>query len=159
MKHGLRTAILGIGLALGVFAMHGQAATAATMNPGALDQELRESHAGWSIDKVAHKGRRHYRKARRHHRRYVRRHHGHRYRYRRGRHKHYYHGYWYAFPWWLGAPAYGTPYYDPYYDEAPVGSDDEHIAWCEGKYRSYNAETDTYRGYDGYDHRCNSPYN
>ncbi|MEM1375899.1 MAG: BA14K family protein [Pseudomonadota bacterium] len=27
-------------------------------------------------------------------------------------------------------------------------------AWCEQRYRSFNANTGTYRGYDGYDHFC-----
>jgi len=29
-----------------------------------------------------------------------------------------------------------------------------HVARCEAKYRSYNAETDMYLGYDGQYHRC-----
>ncbi|MEL6920347.1 MAG: BA14K family protein [Pseudomonadota bacterium] len=27
-------------------------------------------------------------------------------------------------------------------------------AWCQQRYRSFNASTGTYRGYDGYDHFC-----
>lgn len=33
-----------------------------------------------------------------------------------------------------------------------------HVNWCLNRYRSYNPSTDTFRGYDGYDHRCISPY-
>ena len=32
-----------------------------------------------------------------------------------------------------------------------------HTAWCDQQYRSYNAATDTYTGYDGLAHRCISP--
>jgi hypothetical protein len=32
---------------------------------------------------------------------------------------------------------------------------DGHVAACEARYRSYNAETDTFLGYDGRHHRCN----
>jgi hypothetical protein len=54
-------------------------------------------------------------------------------------------------------PVYYAPYPSPpypagYYDEDP------HIAWCSATYRSYNAETDTWVGYDGLIHRCVEPY-
>lgn len=32
---------------------------------------------------------------------------------------------------------------------------DDHVAACEDQYRSYNAETDMFLGYDGRYHRCN----
>jgi len=32
---------------------------------------------------------------------------------------------------------------------------DDHVAACEAQYRSYNAETDMFLGYDGRYHRCN----
>ena len=32
---------------------------------------------------------------------------------------------------------------------------DDHVAACEAEYRSYNAETDMFLGYDGDYHRCN----
>ena len=32
---------------------------------------------------------------------------------------------------------------------------DSHVAACEARYRSYNAETDMFLGYDGRYHRCN----
>ena len=33
-----------------------------------------------------------------------------------------------------------------------------HVAWCEAHFRSYSAATDSYLGFDGYYHRCVSPY-
>ncbi len=33
-----------------------------------------------------------------------------------------------------------------------------HVAWCERRYRSYDRYTDTFMGFDGYEHYCNSPY-
>jgi hypothetical protein len=33
-----------------------------------------------------------------------------------------------------------------------------HNAWCSQHYRSYNARTDTYLGFDGITHRCASPF-
>jgi len=33
-----------------------------------------------------------------------------------------------------------------------------HVEWCLNRYRSYNPRTNTFMGYDGYKHRCNSPY-
>jgi BA14K-like protein len=32
-----------------------------------------------------------------------------------------------------------------------------HVAWCDQHYRSYNAATDAYVGFDGLYHRCVSP--
>ena len=84
---------------------------------------------------------------------YDRGRHGDRYGYRHGNYRHYYEGLWYAFPWWLGAAAVAEPYYaEPDYE----GGD--HVDWCLNRYRSYNVRTDTFRGYDGLDHRCISPF-
>jgi hypothetical protein len=33
-----------------------------------------------------------------------------------------------------------------------------HVEWCLNRYRSYNPRTNTFMGYDGYRHRCKSPY-
>lgn len=73
--------------------------------------------------------------------------HGPRFRTRRGRNRHYYNGFWYTVPFWLGTGYYADQHYD-----------DTHVRWCLRRYRSYNPRTDTYRGYDGYNHRCISPY-
>ena len=40
---------------------------------------------------------------------------------------------------------------------ATVILSDSHTAWCAQNYRSYNAASDTYIGFDGFMHRCISP--
>lgn len=88
--------------------------------------------------------------------------HGNRFRYRHGPYRHYYRGYWYNNPWWLGAAitaplALGAYAYS--YPPAYGYSDDTaHVQWCLNRYRSYDPASDSYMGYDGYRHRCNSPY-
>lgn len=47
------------------------------------------------------------------------------------------------------------PYVPP---QPPRARPQGHKAWCARKYRSYKPWNDTYRGYDGYDHRCISPW-
>ena len=84
---------------------------------------------------------------------YNRSRHGPRYRSRQRHNRHYYDGFWYAVPFWLGALAAGS-----YDDGEPYRADGAHVDWCLDTYRSYNRRTDTYRGYDGYDHLCISPY-
>ena len=54
------------------------------------------------------------------------------------------------------APAYYPPppppvYYDRSWTEA-------HIEWCLDRYRSYNPATNTFIGYDGFQHECRGPY-
>ena len=39
-----------------------------------------------------------------------------------------------------------------------AGRSAEHVYWCDQRYRSYNIRTDTFTGYDGRQHYCNSPY-
>ena len=34
----------------------------------------------------------------------------------------------------------------------------DHVQWCYDRYRSYDARSNTFMGYDGYRHECNSPY-
>lgn len=57
-------------------------------------------------------------------------------------------------------PYYYQPhYYRPYYAQryyVPTGS--RHVRYCLNRYRTYNVRTNTFRGYDGYLHRCRSPY-
>jgi hypothetical protein len=38
------------------------------------------------------------------------------------------------------------------------GAHSAHVHWCLNRYRSYDPASDTFLGYDGYRHRCNSPY-
>jgi len=89
---------------------------------------------------------------------YDRHRHGNRYKYRHGHYKHYHDGYWYAWPWWLGTGIGLGIYYGGYYDQPYYDGTDAHVAWCLRRYRSYNPATDLYFGYDGYYHRCISPY-
>ena len=63
-------------------------------------------------------------------------------------------------------PGYDTAPAQDYYPPAPGDSSysvgkadiepwsDEWFRYCANKYRSFNASTGTYRGYDGYDHFC-----
>jgi hypothetical protein len=51
----------------------------------------------------------------------------------------------------------------PYYPAYPTyasgyGGDASHIQWCEATYRSYDPETDLWRDFQGYMHRCQGPY-
>ncbi|MFO0991857.1 MAG: BA14K family protein [Hyphomicrobiales bacterium] len=89
---------------------------------------------------------------------YDRHRHGDRYRYKHGRYTHYHNGWYYNSPWWIAGPliggallggAFGAPRYD---------GGDNHVEWCLDRYRSYNPRTDSFLGYDGEYHRCNSPY-
>ena len=84
---------------------------------------------------------------------------GPRYRNRYPGYNYFYGGFWYPWPWWSNAwnlqigDNYGY-YGGGYYRNA--GS--RHVAWCQGRYRSYNARTNSYTGYDGRRRICNSPY-
>jgi hypothetical protein len=87
-------------------------------------------------------------------RHYDRRFHGPRYRFRHGNYRYRYGGWWYASPWWYAGPTVGLTI-------APgvaYGGSDAHVEWCLDRYRSYDPESDTFLGYDGYRHPCNSPY-
>jgi hypothetical protein len=90
---------------------------------------------------------------------------GPRYHYRYPGYNYYYGGFWYPWPWWSnvwnlqigenygywnGGYNYNSGYYSGY--------GKRHVAWCMGRYRSYNAYTNTFTGYDGRRHRCNSPF-
>jgi hypothetical protein len=63
----------------------------------------------------------------------------------------YYGGYGY------GGYGYGyRSYYAPRY-YAPVSSS-RHVRYCLDRYRTYSPRSNTFIGYDGYRHRCRSPY-
>jgi hypothetical protein len=97
--------------------------------------------------------------------RYDQRRHGDRYSYRHGGYRHYHNGYYYSSPWWVAGPliggallgAYAAPriYDNENYDN---GYGNGHVEWCLNRYQSYNPNSDTFLGYDGRYHRCNSPY-
>jgi len=40
------------------------------------------------------------------------------------------------------------------YAFAPLGTVSAHVAWCEAHYLSYDVASDSFRGYDGLNHRC-----
>lgn len=86
---------------------------------------------------------------------YGRRYYRYRYPYR-----HYYEGYRYyynGYPY-SGGLVYHTPSWDA--NSNPRGHYFQgHVDWCRARYRSYNPQTDTFLGYDGYRHYCYSPYN
>jgi len=89
--------------------------------------------------------------------RYNKRWHGDRYRNRYGNYRHYHNGYYYASPWWLlTAPLVAGAVIAPRAYDNDYG--DGHVQWCLNRYRSYNPNTDSFLGYDGRYHRCNSPY-
>ena len=111
------------------------------------------------IEEVQSRGERHVRRgdSRRHSRSERRRHydrhrHGPRYSHRRPGFHHYYGGYWYAAPWWVG-PGIGFGITVP---GVALGS--AHVQWCLNRYRSYDPASDSFLGYDGFRHRCISPY-
>ncbi|HCL64878.1 MAG TPA: hypothetical protein DIC56_08590 [Rhizobium sp.] len=72
-------------------------------------------------------------------------------------------------PWYRPSPSYRPPpppiyrSYPPTYRRLPPPPpvyrlSSAHVRWCMNRYRSYNPRNDTYFGYDGRFHRCNSPY-
>jgi hypothetical protein len=86
-----------------------------------------------------------------HYKKHCRRYCG-RYKHRHRRYSYYYDDWWYAWPWWsLSVPIY-------VYAQDNYQYDDLHVAYCLGKYRSYNPATDTYLAYSGRYRRCRSPY-
>ena len=97
-----------------------------------------------------HRGKRSYRSYghyKKHCRRYCGRH-----KHRRRHYGYYNSGWWYSWPWWsLSVPVYA-------YAQDSYQYDDPHVAYCLGKYRSYDPYTDTYVAYSGNVRRCRSPY-
>ena len=62
-------------------------------------------------------------------------------------------GYGEGYRVYLGGDFYGGDYYRG--REYAYGG---HVEWCFSRYRSYDPRTNTFMGYDGYRHRCKSPY-
>ena len=141
------------GLIGGALMLSGSApASAATLPSAAIAAIAAPVEAGM-VEQVQDR-RRHSRRGDRHARRYDRHRHGYRYSHRRPGFDHYYGGYYYSSPWWIG-PGIGFGITVPY---VGYGSGSGHVQWCLNRYRSYDPASDTYMGYDGYRHRCNSPY-
>ena len=103
-------------------------------------------------------------------RRYIRRHNGNQYSYRRYGYNRYHgrnydrgyynqnYGYGYNYPWiGFGVPFSGFGYGGYGYDDYGYGGGG-HVRWCLNRYRSYDPRSDTFLGYDGHRHVCNSPY-
>lgn len=70
-------------------------------------------------------------------------------------------GYYYSRPFWLGAAAAGIVggAIAGAAVRAEAADDDRHISWCEARYRSYDARSDTFIQRAGYPPvRCISPY-
>ncbi|WP_224406330.1 BA14K family protein [Afifella sp. IM 167] len=82
--------------------------------------------------------------------------HGPRYRNRRNGYTHYHDGYYYATPWWLAAGAIGA--FIGAQTQPNRGGERAHDDWCSQRYKSYNRRSNTFLGYDGRRHACNSPY-
>ncbi len=154
----LKAVVFSAALAVGgmTTAIMPSTASAMTLNLSPMLAATQGVETANSVEKVGHRRTRRHRRA---HRRfyYSHRRHGRRYRHRRGRHVHYHNGYYYAAPFWLGALAIGSAIHQPYY-HPPARRHSRHVRWCLNRYRSYRPATDTFRGYDGYDHRCRSPY-
>jgi hypothetical protein len=72
-----------------------------------------------------------------------------RYAYRRHGYNNYYNGYWYSYPWWLGAAAVGTAVASSY-----GGGNEE---WCASRYRTYDPASNTYVGRGGRRYQCLGP--
>jgi hypothetical protein len=62
----------------------------------------------------------------------------------------YAYGYGYPYDDWYGSYGYG----DDYVVVAPGGRDDDAVAYCSRRFRSYDPDTGTYLGYDGQRHPC-----
>ena len=66
----------------------------------------------------------------------------------------YYNGWYYNSPWWT-VPVIGAGVVALTNGN---GSGNRHKAWCENRYKSYNAKTTTYVSSNGKRKQCNSPY-
>jgi hypothetical protein len=66
----------------------------------------------------------------------------------------YYNGWYYNSPWWT-VPVIGAGVVALTNGN---GSGNRHKAWCAGRYKSYNAKTNTYVSSSGKLKQCNSPY-
>ena len=96
---------------------------------------------------------------------YNQRWHGDRYRYRHGGYRHYHNGWYYNSPWWVAGPIIGGALIGAYaaprvYENDNYDNDygNGHVQYCLDRYRSYDPRSNTFLGYDGYRHECNSPY-
>ncbi|MGE0211139.1 MAG: BA14K family protein [Parvibaculaceae bacterium] len=138
-----KTLIAGSLAAAGGLALLAGGASAATLPVPAIPAIAQPGVDGGHVEQVQY---------RRDQRRWDRHRHGSRYRHHRPGWGHYHGGYWYRTPWWT-LPLVVPPVIAP----GPVYGGG-HVAWCRSQYRSYDVRSNTYMGYDGYRHRCVSPY-
>ena len=139
-------------LCLGVSAMSTGQASAASGIGGLNLQDVRQPTATNSlVQQVAS-------------RKYDRNAHGPRYRSKHKGYTHYHDGYWYATPWWTAAAVGGAILggvantVQGVGEAVTGGGNDDHVSWCEQRYRSYDPATDTYVGRGGVEKPCVSPY-
>ena len=111
----------------------------------------KQYHSKQYHNKSYHSGKKHYYHKHYPNWRYNSHRYGPRYRAYRPGYGYYYGGYWYRRPWWTFTVPVPVPAPAPAYGNA-------HVQWCLNHYRSYNPRTDMFLGYDGYYHRCRSPY-
>jgi hypothetical protein len=150
---GFHMAAMTAGLIGGAMLLFGAAPASALTIPGSALASPGETSM---VEQVQRRGDRRARN-------YDRRRHGQRHRRARSGYRHYHRGYYYASPWWLAAPTIGLGFgivAPQVYGHSYGGSygRSAHVQWCHNRFRSYNAATDSYLGYDGRYHRCNSPY-
>jgi hypothetical protein len=152
---------LAAGLIGGAMLLSGTAPVAAVTLPSAAVTAPAE--AGM-VEEVQRRGERRVRRGdeRRYSRRDGRRHydrhrHGPRYSYRRPGFDHYYGGYYYGSPWWIG-PSIGFGITVPGVTLGLGSGYSAHVQWCMNRYRTYDPATDTYIPRVGQRAYCNSPY-
>ena len=63
-----------------------------------------------------------------------------------------------AFGGFVAGAVIASPRRGPVVYAHPAGGSRAHVNWCLRRYRSYNIYTDTFTGFDGRQHYCNSPY-
>ena len=135
---GAQLAMIGGATAL-VLPVPGQATVGET---GQLDGQLLQVHY-----------KKKYNKSHGYNKSYNRQRHGRRYTHKRRGYGHHYGGYWYASPWWVVA----APTVAIAVPTVTFGGN-AHVQSCMNRYRSYNAGTDMFFGYDGRYHRCIGTY-
>jgi hypothetical protein len=140
IKHPLKAAFLG---ALALTALSGVSVAA----PSATAQGMVTLHANM-VDTVQYRGPD--RADRRQDLRYERRMHGERHRMRRQGYTHYYQGYYYATPWWMGGPPAVVVRERP---RRPNYAR-RHVEWCYKHHRTYDPRSNTYIGRDGRPREC-----
>ncbi len=146
MKHILLALAFAGAVAIGAGAVAPAIAAGAAGISGTASSVLDQRASSELVQTVDHRGWRH-----RDRDRWRGRHYGPRYRhYDRGP----------SFSLYFGSPGY---YYEPRYRVAPAPryrhrASNAHVRWCESRYRSYDAWSNTWQPYNGPRRQCFSPY-